>query len=179
MPDKLSAEDRSFDEEGIEKLNEFYDCMYNLECGENVANAFSEFITQACDRSLRKSGKQASSHFRHNPWFDSECKDIKSQYHLSQKADELSNVTKGLGKQYKRVTRRKKRAYQREQVKDIQKCDNPQQLWKKLKSLRQTAEVDTDLNMSDFFSHFAKPAIDNSGNKFDFDAIHEIFSNSI
>ncbi len=162
-----------FDEEGIEKLNEFYNCIYNLECGENAANAFSEFITQACDRSLRKSGKQASSHFRHNPWFDTECKDIKSQYHLAYKADELSNVTKCLGKQYKRVTQRKKRAYQREQVKDIQKCENPQQLWKKLKSLRQTAEVDADLDISDFFAHFSKPAIDNSDNKFDFDSIHE------
>ncbi len=162
-----------FDEQGTAHLNEFYDCIYNLESGENAANAFSKCIAQACDRSLKKSGKQFSSHFPHNPWFDAECKDIKSKYHLAYKCDELSSATKGLGKKFKRITQRKKRVHQREQLKDLQKCDNPQKLWKKLKSLRQCPEVDADLNLSDFFSHFSKPAIDNSNNKFEFDLKHE------
>ncbi len=181
-----------FDEVGLLHLNEFRDSIANLCSGEEVAQSFNKFIHQACTRSLKcKNGVKRKPKFPVKKWFDSECKEVKSQYtaackkqyrathginknrirkyHTSHRKIPHNDKAALYEKKFKNMVRNKKRKYFKTNISRIQGCKNQNQLWAILNSLKPQDSVTESLQMSDFFSHFSQPPVDNSDNKLGFD----------
>ncbi len=177
-----------FDEVGTSHIQQFYDSISNLDTSENVALNFNKFITQACQRSLKASKtKPKSNTFPTNPWFDQECKITKANYHNTVKDmcsdDQCCDVypddcdcddhVRQLERDYRKLTRKKKRNFQFDNFMEIQNCKTQKDLWKALNNFKESEPMPETLSMQDFFAHFSKPPIDNSDNKFEFDMAHE------
>ncbi len=164
------------DETGCEYLDKFYFSIFELESPQAVSDKFTEYINQACERSLRKSKSVCrTSKFPANPWFDDECKRAKAQYHKAQKSESSADVMKELKREFKRLKQLKKRNFLSENLSDIMECKNPKDLWAKLKEFKGEAQNcnNPNLNLDSFFKHFSKPAIDNTDNCQNFDLSHE------
>ncbi len=163
-----------FDEIGTQHLNRFYDSIRELDSVENVAVKFNEYIVQACQRSLKctKGQSKKSSNFPVNPWFDSDCKKAKADYHRAVRAVKSEEEITYLEKQYKRIKRRKKRNFNYEKFMNVQNCKNQKELWSELNKLKGKEPIPDSLSMEDFFAHFTKPPIDNSVNRYEFDMKH-------
>ncbi len=164
-----------FDSTGIEHIQKFYDAICMLEDPDVVADLFSQFIKQACIRSLKQTKIQnPNKKFPNNPWFDNQCKAAKREHHQMQKLlGAEHSVVHELAKKYKQITRGKKRKHQLGKLDEVYQCKSQKELWAKLKSLNKEQNCDDSLGMADFFEHFSKPPIDNAGNKFNFDLEHE------
>ncbi len=163
-----------FDEIGTLHLNRFYDSIRDLDSVDNVAVKFNEYIEQACNRALKcTKGLQNQSKFPVKPWFDSECKQAKADYHKADKECGSDEEIMYLEKHYKRVKRRKKRKFNYDNFMKIQNCKNQKELWSELNKLKGKEPIDDNLSIQDFFAHFSKPPIDNSENKYEFDKRHE------
>ncbi len=163
------------DETGCEYLDKFYFSILELESPQAVSEKFNEYITQACDRSLRKSKSVCrTSKFPVNPWFDEECKQAKAQFHKAQKSEAPSDVQDHFAREFKRLKQQKKRKYLSENLSEIMQCKNPKELWAKLNEFKGGAQSfdNPDINLNAFYKHFSKPAIDNTDNCFNFDLSH-------
>ncbi len=163
-----------FDEIGTTHIQQFYDSISNLESAETVAKSFNDFVTQACQRALKSSkSKPQSNNFPVNPWFDEDCKIAKANYHKADKNLLSDDAIRQLEKDYRKLTRKKKRSFQFDNFMEIQNCKSQKDLWKALNNLKEKEAMPETLSMHDFFAHFSKPPIDNSDNKFEFDMSHE------
>ncbi len=164
-----------FDTTGTIYAQNFYDAMCNLETPDIVGDLFSQFINQACERSLKQTKSATSKNtFPKNPWFDSECKSAKAVHKDAQTIHSAdSDIVTQLGKDFKKLTRKKKRIHQRRELSDIMKCKNRKELWAKLNSLNRDTSEDDTVSMQEFFEHFSKLPIENTDNKFEFDQKHQ------
>ena len=177
-------------------LNSFYDCIFSLHSSEVTASVFSEYISQACERSLKSSKNSPApkkSMFPNNPWYDNECKVLKSKYHTARKSAMSKIYGKGsklsykrikqcklsyeevsiLEGQYRRLIQKKKRLHYRGNLLEIQNCTNQKDLWKALNKLKGQDPPTDDFSLSDFLTHFSMPPIDNPNNMLEFDERHE------
>ncbi len=164
-----------FEDTGVQYLNDFYDSIRELDSVDNVANKFNSYISQACDRSLKctKGHGNTVNKFPVNPWFDSDCKEAKANYHAADRSNRPEDEVKDLEKEYNRIKRRKKRQFHYKNFMKIQDCNNPRELWAELNKLKGKESTPNRLSMKDFFSHFSKPPIINTDNKYEFDLAHE------
>ncbi len=164
-----------FDNVGTMYAQKFYDSICSLETPDVVGDMFTQFINQACVRSLKQTKNTSSKKtFPVNYWFDTECKAAKTGHKDAQKLyDAESEIVNKLGRDFKKLTRRKKRVHQRKQLSEIMQCKNRKELWGKLNSFNRDSPDDDVVTMQDFFEHFSKPPINNTENKFEFDVNHE------
>ncbi len=189
-----------YDNEGVNLLDDFYDSIYQLSSADVVSEKYTSYITQACERSLRKSRVSrgcSSSTFPKNPWYDSECKALKKEYHKARKSASISlygyeskhhnrfrkrstnrlsrkcSLVDRLERDYRQLVQRKKRQFYRKNILELQNCKNRKDLWQTLNKLKVNDPPSERFTIEEFFSHFSKPPIDNVDNKYEFDMSHE------
>ncbi len=183
-----------YDNEGEENLNAFYESIYALSSVDSVSEKYSDYLLQACERSLKKSKRNVVSNkstFPKNPWYDSECKALKREYHNARKSassllygckrskmhtkrlSQMDSLVDKLEKDYKRLVQRKRRQFYRENLLELQNCNGQKELWQKLNKLKVKDPPSEQFSIEEFFSHFSKPPIENRDNKHDFDIVHE------
>ena len=99
---------------------------------DSVLNHFYNLITGAIESNFKKYGDKSHGSFPQNPWFDAECKQLKSQIHSLYKRDPNSTNTVKLCRRYKTTTRCKKRQHFRhiaQKLQDLESTD-PGEYWK-------------------------------------------------
>ena len=145
-----------FDTVGTAYAQKFYDAICSLETPDSVGDLFSQFINQACVRSLKQTKNTTSrKSFPTNPWFDPDCKNAKAAHKKAQiKHSADSSTVSQLGKDFKKLTRKKKREYQRKQLAEILECKNRKELWAKLNSLNKENRDDDTVSMHEFLNIF-------------------------
>ena len=123
---------------------------------DSVLNHFHNLITGAIASNFKKYGDKSRGSFPHNPWFDAECKQLKSQIHSLYKCDPNSTNTAKLCRRYKATTRRKKRQHFRhiaQKLQDLESTDPGEyrKFWKKQKKrVGQSCHISIDA----FSTHF-------------------------
>ena len=124
------------DQESIYYKNKFQEALVEQSSSCDVANAFTQFVTQACDRACRvvpSSGRRKNT----IPWYDQECRTKRSAaIEAGARVISADDQNQLLDKcrEYRGCIQRKKRAHHKayvEQIQDTLKC-NKSNIWKVL-----------------------------------------------
>lgn len=151
--------------DGIDSIhyNMFLDSMIMNNDVDKVAHCFQNYITDAVHiqklyprvisklypRVISKSKTKTKKNvFPNNPWYDQECKNMKSELHklnpnISDNLDEYLN----LQKEYKRE-------YQQNTIKELCNSSNSQQMWEVLKMGTPPQTKDIPIDCSELCDQF-------------------------
>ena len=129
-----------------------------------VCERFYNYLKFSLDATFKKIGLgKRKKKFPCNVWFDTECKQLKSQLNQYTKQNDISVPDKWeeytkLERNYKRVLQSKKRCYKYDNLAEFQDLcsNNPDDYWKFWKSLKRNCNRNTDSIDIDTFANYYK-----------------------
>ena len=143
-----------------ERLSHFLDQIKVYSSAETVCQDFYAYLEYAISNTFVKCKSHSTSCFPTNPWFDNECKELKTKAHNFTKENDLSvreNFIQytALQKEYKKVVQRKKRLslLNVRQKFENMLSNNPNDYWKFLKGLSRKSQTN-DIDLQDLHDYF-------------------------
>ena len=106
---------------------------------------------------IKPSKRKPQNKFPINPWFDLECKNLKSDLHCTMKKNpDNTDLINDLQREYKRITQRKKREYQQSIASDLNKLnsDNMQDYWRFWKKFKRKCPDGNHITAQTFTEYY-------------------------
>ena len=160
------------DEESLMYKDLFRNSIYELTNVQNVTRLFSEYVSQACNRTF--STKKVKVNRSKKPdWFDGECaskrRELKSANRVIN-SQEQENSVKDLCKEYRSLKQRKTREHNRECTSKLENAysKSPNEMWKLLNQISKSFSTNSPTG-DEFVSHYEKLSIA---------PVHETFDDS-
>ena len=142
-----------------------------------VVDDFYSYLISAIDKIFKKSKLKSKSTFPTNPWFDEECKLLKSYVGECIRNNACSEVQTAHKQNYKRIVQQKKRHYQLQVALSLNAMHGtrPSDYWQYWKSLKKQSGPDNlCIELDTFTNHYRDNSIPTFNANFDYAIIDKI-----
>ena len=160
------------DEESMMYKNLFRNSIYELTDVYNVTRLFSEYVSQACNRTFSTKKIKVNT-TKKTDWFDGECASKRRELKCANRmihSQEQENTVKNLCKDYRALRQRKTRENNRECVSKLENAylKSPSDMWKVLTQISKSFNNNCPTG-EEFVSHYEKLSVA---------PVHETFDDS-
>ena len=147
----------------------------NLDLND-VVERFYDFVEETLKDNFRKCGRNTTSSFPRNAWFDNECKELKRVLRHAEKQGKNVRGSRQIRRMYKGLIQKKKRRYMKHIAHEVDEMFSNHQsdYWKFWKRHRKKSKPNNNIDIQTFNKHYIENSEPPRNEIFDYEFMEKI-----